>query len=146
MGLRRARATATPEELKGKYKLKQFPNDFARVMLKSQLSLHQRLREVEGVLYDVGLGDAAAKMFATVREEGVKYDQQVRSLGKGHGLGPPGIYAYMGLMILVSTEDTGATTGKLATRVVLTLCLGRGLVCGNGGTSRRLLWNYASAA
>ena len=53
-----------------------------------------------------------------MRDQGVQYQNEVRTKGKGHGLGPPQLYAFGGLLTALGAR--GQETGALNQQVVKT--------------------------
>ena len=114
---RRKRATVAPGQL-GLYQPETPDVKLMTLMVKSHLSLHQRVRELEGILLDVGLGDSSLETFQALKSAAQTYDQTVKSEGKGHKRGPPAIYGYMALMkMLASTEGAGMATKQTAMKL-----------------------------
>ena len=111
---RRKRATIPPGQ-QAQYQPQTPDVKLMTLLLKSHLSLHQRLREVEGILLDVGLGDSALEIWQVLKTAANNYDTTVKAEGKGHKRGPPAIYGYMALMaFLASTEKAGLATMQAA--------------------------------
>ena len=112
---RRARARAKPDEEKDYALEGPLPDRFKLLIAKSHLNLHQRMREVEGCVLDVGLGPSEETIFEIIRAEGVRYEAATRKAGKGHGLGPPAIHAYLAILEHLQEANVGKKSNDDAT-------------------------------
>ena len=66
-------------------------------MLKTQLRGEQRLRELEGAVFDTWIGKASDAFLNQVSEQTQAYQEKVKG-HKDHGLGPPHTYAFSGFL------------------------------------------------
>lgn len=82
-------------------------------MLKFTLQLGQSRRNVEGVLFDIILVRADSQEVIGMQDQTHTYGQKVKELGKGHGLGSPHVYAWMGLIAALN-KRTGGITAEAA--------------------------------
>ena len=67
------------------------------LMLKTQLRGEQRLREVEGALFDTYVGPADCQMLNHITQQTQAYNSKAQG-NKNHGLGPPHVYAFLGFL------------------------------------------------
>ena len=100
---RRKRATATKEELAANYSHQS--TKFFQLMVKSQLSQRQRMREVEGIVLDVALAPTTLPLIEAMKAASKDYDATVKKEGKGHKRGPPCLYSYLAALKLVATSE-----------------------------------------
>ena len=66
-------------------------------MLKTQLRGEQRLREVEGAMFDTFVGPADCQMLNHIIQQTQAYNSKTQG-NKNHGLGPPHVYAFLGFL------------------------------------------------
>ena len=80
------------------------------LMLKTQLRGEQRLRELEGAVYDTYVGKASDLFLNQVSEQTQAYQDKVKG-NKEHNLGPPHTYAFLGF-IAGLVKNHAAEIGK----------------------------------
>lgn len=49
-------------------------------------------------------------IFVVMQTELTKYHEKVQEMGRGHGLGPPGLHCFLALLKMVSRRDVGELT------------------------------------
>ena len=69
------------------------------LVVKSQLQCRQKIAAIEGALFDTLLGEEVAgdPLVLGMSEQTSLYSREVKEKGRGHGLGPPHIWAFGGL-------------------------------------------------
>ena len=67
------------------------------LVLKTQLRGEQRFREVEGVVFDTYVGPADSLFLNQLTQQTQSYSAKVKG-NKGHGFGPPHVYAFLGFL------------------------------------------------
>ena len=91
----------------------------AILQTKHILKISQSVAAIEGALFDTFLGEASLQETTHMSEQTLAYATRTKADGKGHGLGPPHIWAYSGLLISLGKRrySVGArnaeTLGKL---------------------------------
>ena len=96
-GKKRLDSTKKNAELKG----------LLTLMMKSQLRMEQRVREIEGALMMTFVGKAEDLMLNEISCQTQAYQAKVKGQ-KNHGLGPPHVYAFQGFIAgLVKHHEAG---------------------------------------
>ena len=78
-------------------------------VLKTLCVLSQQVREVRGAVFMCWMIKQEAPEFKKTKEQLRAYSELAATKGKGHGLGPPGIAAFTGLLQALS--ERGSTVG-----------------------------------
>ena len=68
------------------------------LLVKALLQAHQKVRDLAGAVFDTYILDAGAPEVLEMGLQTAEYSEQVRTKGRGHGLGPPFYYAFGGLL------------------------------------------------
>jgi len=82
-----------------------------RLMLKMILNSHQRLRDVEGALFDIFLVATDSAIMVAMRAAGRGYHESVteaKAAGTEHNLGPPFPHIWMAFLEVLRGADIGA--------------------------------------
>lgn len=69
-----------------------------KVMVKQLLKLAQSQRDLEGATFDTVVTKSSAAEVVSMQTQTKAYGDGVKEQGKNHNLGPPHIYAWMGLV------------------------------------------------
>ena len=81
------------------------------IMLKTQLRGEQRMRDLEGALFDTYVGPANCPFLNELTEQTQAYNKKVQG-NKNHGLGPPHVYAFLGFLEGLERNHKEAVGGK----------------------------------
>ena len=84
------------------------------IMLKTQLRGEQRLRDLEGALFDTFIGPANCQLLNQLTEQTQAYNKKVQG-NKNHGLGPPHVYAFLGFLEGIEKNHKEVVGGKYMT-------------------------------
>ena len=109
-GEKRSR-TSNQEKSKKETPLDKETKKLMTVLMKQVLHNTQQIREVEGALFDTMLGPSDSPLVLGMGEQGTNYQSAVKEAGKGHGLGPPHIYVFAGLISSL-TKSNPAEVGE----------------------------------
>ena len=68
----------------------------------------QQVREHESILYDVVLLPSDSEAVKAIKSSTKQWDQEVKEKGRNHGLGPPRLRAWDGLIAALAASDVGS--------------------------------------
>ena len=112
-----SRRSSDPENPTGKKTNAGLQGDHKKLMLllmKMMLQAHQSRRSLEGILLDTFILPADSQEVTSISEQTLAYDKKVKAAGRGHSLGSPHLYAWMGLIssLVKRGEKIGSATAE----------------------------------